>query len=508
MTFLRGSTDAANAGSDFFLLLTGAQAAGLRGSGQGGNGAQATADAWTNYDNTNHIIRSTTTRKPYELNFATWRGAPRFAYGASDPGVAGGYSIFRGKPTFSGTWTGTGTQARAYLRVWVSTANGAAGSLAGAVISWEVDSVSNGTAIASGTVSGWANATTDTKLLTNGISLTLTLNAGEVFAAGSSSSSAILWLRGYSTTWTQGVDYYPEAGKIDTTQTLTLSNTSSGSNNYTRATDYDLVGECDANPTPGSYFGNGYAGPGVFHGVHWRTGGAPPAAGTNYWIVDANVFAAYAQVGFQSTTFYILPMDYWDVTNQMPRNACNGTASSLPVGTSNGIAAAFTSAPTSSAYINYWISVKPTKIIILVKGDNGQGLSQERVGTFQRYTPYFAAIDKNPWAIVTQGNSTDINSQFAVTGRMIYDYPYYGHVKFTNTTAYVWNSFTSPSDYTAFNLTGEIAANPNAMDGKWWLYTLLITSGRGGKRCERKPQSDPRGGHEGNFAGALGTVRG
>jgi hypothetical protein len=478
MGWLRGSTDVTNVAADLYGLLGGNLAASNRGSGQAGNGVTlGGGDLWTPIDATNRVLRSTATNKIARGEVACWRGMPRFSVG--DPTSYAQSSVTLGKPTFSGAYSG-GT-VRVFMLARVTTINSAAGNLTGTVVTWRlVNADTNANVTADATVSGWAG-TTDTKLLGQGISLTLTLIAGEQFVANN-----VFWYRGYTTTLTQGVDFIPEACRVKTTNTINLSNASGGSNTYTQATDYTVVQDGDPYPNPTtktgstSTVGGDSAGSGCMMGIHWITGGAPPAAGTNYYLVDCDLYACYLRIAYAAGLVYFCPLEFWDPVRGYGKgifggaNAAGTTAAAVFTAT-QGVSINVT-VSSGANYINYWMSVKPEKVIILLRGDPGNSGTYSVV-SLQKYTPQETA-DKEPWCLencVTVGNT---GSGF-MHPWFTYDYPYWGPTSSIgqgSDSGRLWNSFgpsSAPSQVPAIN--------PNTPGLKWYLWPIWLLSRSGGK---------------------------
>lgn len=489
MTWLRGSTDNNNLLTDFYNLLRGANAASNRGSGQGGNGVLAGADAWDGWDDARRVLRSPATVKPLYGQYTTWRGAPRFAYSSGNPGV--GYDIRTGRPTFSGTYSGGATAV--YFACYVSTANTAGGALNGTVVTWFLYNAETGAQIATNTATGWTGAT-DTKLLTAGVSLTLTAPSGQ-FAVGL--TNGVRWMRGYGAAYTDGVDYNPDVPRRKA-GTLVISNTSGGANNYTEGVDYDVVGyntrfpevstsNLTVNPLNVGATSTCTGGPGALQGVIWRTGGgaAPPAVGATYHVVDMDMYACYLRFTASTTSAEasIGITDYHDPITGRPRNGnnvinSNGDYTST-FSAGSGAIRFLTTATAGNPYINYWISVKPDKIILVGRGDPAFGASLGIV-TLQRYDQMAAhgTADKHPW--IFWGNLSASWYGTAICGFAPYAATGYWGVapnlftgNTTNGTA-MWNAVSN--DVQLMDPNGIAAMNPNPFDGKWWFWRLGISS--------------------------------
>lgn len=493
MAWLRGSTDMANINSDLYSLLTGAIAASNRGSGQAGNGVTVpAADAWVGLDATNHMLRPPTTgvnavtMKPWRLPIACWRGMPRFGWTSGTmPSPA---NMLIGRPTFTGVYSG-GT-ARVYYKITVNTANTATGNLTGLSVSYTVINVATGATVTGPTaVTGWAG-TSDTKLLTTGVSLTLTLNAGETIV------TTAQWFRGYSTTYPQGVDFIPEFGRLVTANTINLSTTSAGANAYTLNTDYKVVAQGDDNPNCGAvsvnYTAYDWADCGVFYGIEWQNGASPPATGATYYVVDGDLCGP--AVGFAtsgSNNFLaIMAAEFWDGTNQKGKNVGNlmtaGTVNFVCSGSPGppGVQLFTSSTPTSSWFVNYWISVKADKLVLVLRGDPGNA-GMTAVLTFQKGTALHTG-DTHPWFFsLANAYSLGIYQSF-MWEQHVYDKPYWGTSDFgtaNSTRDAGWGINNGQSTYGNLLNTAltNVQANPEAFDRKWWLYKLYGVSNRGNK---------------------------
>jgi hypothetical protein len=484
MAWLKGSTDVAHFDEDMYNLLTGAIAAGQRGSGQSGNGAQVAGDdAWTGLDATTRVIRSKKTEKPWTLPIACWRGMPRFGL-RENPGAL---DVQIGKPTFSGAYNGA--TARVYYLVYVSTANSSPGDLTGLVVTYTIINADTGATVTGATtVSGWSGAS-DTKLLANQVSLTLTLQAGETITA-----SKINWVRGYSTTYPQGVDYRPECAKIDSAQAIVISDTEDGENDYTLNTDYKLVQQADAYPLASvlstNYCGTDWGGTGVFSGIEWQDAASPPDAGDTYYIVDCNTFAGYLHLHYTGVFVYLITWEFWDgtalkgrfmsssrLTDVVPAYAYN-TPPYAPA------AQLFSGTPGAAVYINYWISVKEDKIVLVLRGDPGNGGYLQCI-TFQRATP-LSARETEPWVVVSPASHGRV--VHLQTGTFTLDYPYWGMTLFGASSAHPYArniTFQTAGDPASAGdlvyLTGFSSTLPQTLDTVWPLLPILTAHRFGGK---------------------------
>lgn len=492
--WLRGSSDISNFQADVYNLLRGNIAAGSRGGGQAGNGAQvAGADAWTGLDGTNFILRTQKTESPFTGEYTLRRGIPRFAARSTSTVISN-----IGNPTFSGVYA-LGT-ARVWFSLFVSTTNTSPGNLTGTVVTYDIRNADTNASVASGTVTGWSGATDTRAIGASGISITLTLGGSDQFIAG---ANAILWMRGYTTTFTQGIDYFPEAAKVS--GGITVSNTPGGSNNYTGGgTDYTLVQEVHAFPTA---VGGGatapfsgvvdWGGNGCGCGIAWNAGGAPPAAGATYYVPNTYlVYASYFQVpnvvsigGNFSLTG--APMDVWDATLVNGRwvmtNTVTVTALKTTPNTTESNGRIFTgAAQAGTTFINFWISVKQDKIVMVFRGDPGQsGLTV--IMTLQRMTP-LVNTDDAPWVFIctTPDSAADGWMAYHVRDKTVYDNPYYGSpgTSFSQLVMSMW--WQPPSGNAGrFLITGIATAslpdqNPNNWDLRWWLYSIYGFGNQGG----------------------------
>lgn len=484
MAWLRGSTDLSNIANDLYSLLSGAIPASKRGLGQNGNGVTVSgSDVWEGIDATRRVVRSKWTNKPLE-EFTSWRGAPRISLRTSTAiTIPNGYSATLGKPTFLGTYTGV---TKAFFSVTVTTANTSSGSLNGTVVTWSLWNASTGGAIQSATtLSGWTG-TTDTKVLRDGISLTLTLSAGEQFTVG-----ATRWQRGYSSTWTQGVDYWIDGCRVRTATPVVVSNSSGGSNNFTLSTDYDIVQESDPYPripgssaTVDSEFGaNEFTGRGgengVFSGIHWRTGGAPAAVGANYYVVDCDLYAAYLKIDADLQYLYFNAAAYHDPVSGSPRLALsqtNGSQGSAYATSTSAANRLFSANQSSTTFINYWISVKQNKIVIATRGDTGVTTFTNFM-TFQTITPNDVMYDKVAWGMT---GSSFSNNYLLYGSALPYAYPKsWGRTNaITNgiaTHCQYWNYANAAS--INFGPSNLPSVAPNCFNGNRWSFFRIFPYG-------------------------------
>lgn len=500
MGFLRGSSDLTNFRQDLYDLLTGAMSAGSRGSGQAGNGVTLSAgDRWTGLDATNFVVRSQTTESPFTGEYALYRGCPRFASrSTSTVFVAGGPAAQLGKPTFTGVYSGV--TVRAYFAAFVSTNNAAPGSLASTVVTWTLVNADTGATVTSGTATGWTGSS-DTKLLAQGVSLTLTLQPADQFVGG---TNAVMWLRAYTTTLTDGVDYFPEAAQV--ASGLVLANSSGGANAYTSGVDYNLVQQAHTHPQVSTTIGfssaaTDWGSSGAGCGVHWLTGGSPPAVGATYYVPAVySCYAGYYQVpnvvsvggNFALTG---APMGFWDPILAVGRDVLTTAGLKTTLNTTLSYGQLFTgAAQPGTTFINFWISCETSKIVMVFRGDTGQS-GRLIVLTFQRYTPLVTA-DKWPWIFIPDGSAAATNGgSHLITSKYVYENLYYGNpatsLGVISLTKYFGPQPTasnyrvknvSISDSAAPTDTGKFMPqqNPNPYDLRHWLYALYNATSHGG----------------------------
>ena len=523
MGFLKGSTDITNMQADLYSLLTGGMAAGQRGSGQAGNGVTLNVtDRWDALDGTNRVIRSQRTEKGFAGEYALYRGCPRFAARATGTTMAATPQAFMGKPTFTGNYSG-GT-VRVYFAAFVSTNNSSPGSLTSTVVTWTLVNADTGTTITSGTATGWTGSS-DTKLLAQGVSLTLTLQAGETFVAG---TNAVMWLRAYTTTFTQGMDYWPEAANLKS-GTLVVANTSGGANAYTSGVDYDLVQQAHDFPKQSTTIGTfdlqrDWGSTGVGCGICWDTSGAPPSAGANYFIVDADYYVAYLHIPLLTPSggnqlLFGGPMQYWDATLSKGRGVIDASVGRVDLNTSTlSMGQVFTgAAQAGSTFINFWITCTQDKIIIVMRGDTGQG-GRTVVLSFQRYNP-LVATDDWPWIWIPDG-SANRPSAYLQPLKLYYDIPYWGSPSTTVTPGFPWypapsisagnfnTLFTglSNSSLTAGGAGKVPDQNPNPWQLRWWLYTIYLHANRGGSNLAGTFDISKEMGIRGKLRGIFGVA--
>lgn len=518
MGFLRGSSDITNFRQDLYDLLTGAMAAGSRGSGQAGNGVTlSAADRWTGLDATNFVIRSQTSESPFTGEYTMWRGIPRFASRSTSTVIS---TI--GRPTFNGAYSGV--TVRAYFAAFVSTNNAAPGSLASTVVTWTLVNADTGATVASGTASGWTGST-DTKLLTQGVSLTLTLNPSDQFVGG---TNAIMWLRAYTTTLTDGIDYFPEAAQV--ASGLVLSNTSGGPNNYTSGVDYDLAQQGHTFPQTSTTIGfssaaTDWGGTGAGCGIHWKTSGSPVGIGVTYFIpASYAAFAGYYQVpnvvsiggNFALTG---APMNFWDPATAVGRGVLSTAGLKTTLNTTLSYAQLFTgAAQPGTTFINFWISCVTSKVVMVFRGDTGQS-GRLVILTLQRYTTLVTA-DKWPWVFIPDGSAAASNGgSHLITSKYVYEQPYYGSpatsLGVISLPMYFGPQPTSGNyrlrmagitDTGAPSSLGNTMPqqNPNNWDLRHWLYSVYNTASHGGSNISGTFDATKAMGLRGKLRGIFG----
>ncbi len=527
MGFLQGSSDVSSFRSDLYNMLTGAQAAGQRGSGQAGNGVTLSAgDRWVGLDPINFVVRSPSTDAPFAAEYALYRGAPRFAARATGTILAATPQAQIGKPTFSGAYSGV--TVRAYFAAFVSTINAAPGSLASTVVTWTLVNADSGATVTSGTASGWTGSS-DTKLLTQGVSLTLTLGGSDSFVAG---TNAVMWLRAYTTTLTDGIDYFPEAAKIS--GTIVVANSAGGANAYTLNTDYNLVQQVHVFPQVSATIGYfsaalDWGGNGAGCGIHWLTSGAPPAAGANYFVPTSySIYNGYLQVFNVANVGgnYSLvgaPMEVWDATLAAGRFVLTTAASpKTTLNTTVSYAQLFTgAAQPGSTFINFWISCTATKIVMVFRGDPGQS-GRLVVLTLQKYSTLVSA-DKWPWIFVADGSVTaSSGGAILVSSKYVYEQPYWGSPAVSMGVINLPFYYGPQPIGSAFQLklagisidaspTASAGAamprqNPNNWDLRHWLYAIYVAANLGGSNISGTFDSAKAQALRGKLQGIFGVA--
>jgi len=498
--WLKGSTDIANFRQDLYSMLTGAVAAMQRGGGQASNGAQVSGtDAWTGLDATNFVIRSKREESPFSGEYGLYRGCPRFGAASASTVFQSTFQTQIGKPTFSGTYNGV--TVRLHFVVYVSTVNTSPGNLSGTVVTWRTVNSDTGVQVATGTQGGWSGSSS-TQVLNSGVSLTLTLGGSDSFVAGSP-GNAVLWIRSYTTTYTQGIDYFPEAAKV-TTAGVTVSNSSGGSNNYTGGgVDYTLVQEVHPTPAVSTTLGFGFSavsdwgGTGAACGIAWNPSGSPPAAGANYFIPATYLmYGAYYQVPnivSISSNFSLTgaPMDVWDPTLQVGRSVLTtATTPKTSLNTTVPYGQLFTGASQAgSTFVNFWISVKSDKIVMVFRGDPGQS-GRTIVSSLQRLTPLVSA-DALPWFFMVDASNPTLGGPAnQVSSKYVYENKYFGNpatessLSTANLSQTFWygpvQSGTGRPIGTGIATAGLPIQNPNNWDLRWWLYSIYTYCLRGG----------------------------
>lgn len=469
MTWISGNSDVGHIQQDLHDLLTGTAATNVVGSigrrsasGQQSNGGQVTGgDVWVDVDAANWVIRSQYTEKSRHGQITMYRGIPRFVIRSASMVNA----VDVAKPTFSGTYNGA--VAKVFYQCYVSTANSVAGNLTGTVVTYTVsNSVTNAT-VQTGTITGWSGSTSTKAIGYGNISLTLTIAGGVTLDAG---SLAPYWYRGYSSTYTDGIDYHPDIA-FAKSGTFVVSNSSGGANNYTLTTDYLLVYSQDTYPFDQG-IQSGTDGLGAFSGIHWVSGGTNPASGTLYYLVNFDTYPAIFQILFAAQYAAFPVYDAWDAIAHVGRNNNNAATNS-----SHADALLWSASQGSSVFINFWLSVKSDKVTIVLEGDPAYtGGTTPYVWSFQRYTSLFPSTDKLPWCVTSYQASTFSNSQCRIPGAWVYSFPYYGSPTVgvsSGTATYAAGYYGS---YTSLTCSASIgpANNPYVWDGKWWLWTLQL----------------------------------
>lgn len=315
-----------------------------------------------------------------------------------------------------------------------------------------------------------------------------------------------MWMRAYTTTLTDGIDYFPEAAQI--AAGLVLSNSSGGSNNYTSGVDYDLVQQAHIFPQVSTTIGyhdagREWGGTGAGCGIHWKTAGSPVAVGTTYYIpATYTMYAGYYQVPNVASiggNFSLTgaPMQFWDATLTAGRNVLTTAASQkTSLNTTVSYAQLFTGAgQAGSTFINFWISVTASKIVMVFRGDSGQS-GRIVVLTFQRYTPMVTA-DKWPWIFLADGSITATSGgAHLISSKLVYENPYWGAPSVSpgsiilpmyygpqpTGSAFQAKMIGVANDASPTSNAGAVMPrqNPNNWDLRWWLYSLYNHANLGG----------------------------
>jgi hypothetical protein len=325
----------------------------------------------------------------------------------------------------------------------------------------------------------------------------------------------VYWSRYYSTTYPQGVDYVPEFARVVTGNAINLSTTSNGSNAYTLNTDYKVVASQDQYPTAGQMDagrvgGFGYADLGCFFGVEWQAGASPPADGAAYYLVDCDLYAAFASIQWTNPNLFLQPWLSWDATAQLGSfNGVVGTSQSQTpdYNTTHGPnVAVFSGTPGGTTYVNFWVSCLSDKIVIVLRGDPGNG-GYTTMLTLQKYAAVNSTLDKWNWCGVYANSTIQYAVASMIRARLTYDQQYWGDqsaISLSGLAASPWSLDANSSgrnDY-VYPLTGGPTANPASYDGCWWLYNIYLYSNIGGKDQSGNYSAQNRP------AGFKGTLRG
>ena len=373
-----------------------------------------------------------------------------------------------------------GTNPYVVFATKVTTKNTNAGDLTGLVVTWNLYSATSGTSLYNGTLTGWSGVSS-TKLIRDGISLTLSIGSTDVLTA----TNPVLWLREYTNTLVDGVDFVPQMARcIGTSVVVGLTSTSP--NQFISGTDYDLAQRVDY------YTGiyrprEDWGGAGNAQGICWKTSGNPIGVGSTYWIVDAIYYGPYAKI---YTSVYnnsnigwccgFCPSSFYDVNTGYAQYACyssstNGISFSVNsadcTAVSNRIFSIYN--PSSSIFINYWISIKPDCIILITKGDPANN-GVVYLSTLQKYNSLVPDIDFMPWLYCCSYNYSprDVWEKSLFT----HVYPYWGNassVTRTNAQPLYWSTTGNLITDSATSI-GSIGINPNKLDNKWYLYTKYL----------------------------------
>jgi len=374
--------------------------------------------------------------------------------------------------------------------------------LTGLVVTWYLYSATQAdTSIANGTLSGWSG-NTGIKSLRDGISLSLTLQPTDVLTA----TNKVLWLRGYSTTSPQGVDFIPEFISA-TGAGVTIGITSTDINRFVLNTDYKIVEEIDVagvnvNRLPAEQYG--WGGPGILIGIEWQDGANPVGVGSTYWVIGADLYGTYAKIATAAISYGsrffagLLPMCGFDTSRKTMSGVMTFGGNNLLNGYTNygmhspvGHLLFNTVSPAGNLYINYWISIKPTKIVMVLQGDPANSGATINFHTLQRCNDFYNGT-QSYWRWIKAGNG----KYYCTCGAKqpttyMRDYNYWGcpsRVSFaTSSDSILWGHYLTPANEGVIGSTygmkyyTQNLLNPDTFINKWCIYPIIAYGSLYGK---------------------------
>lgn len=497
MTWLTGTTTWANLASDLTKLACGEIA-------DGAGVTCAVGDRWSR-----EFVGVDTIRTPASADVASGNMSNRTGYfslivvpGLTRPGDntstagSGPASVCRVTNPYT-TDPSTSGFHRWIARVQVSTANSVAGNYSTAQVNLQVWDADNGVQLLN------SNLTPSSAGLvpaSNGLQFTVSDPSG-LLTAGT------YWVRAFTSTYMYGIDYWPVLHRRAATPTFSVAPPG------VQGTDWDLVEQAAPGATSGFVNTSPRNAP-LFHGLGIKTATGLGAPGALYTV--AFPMALIKARIFNTTTNGILGLD----VGRSLVDTVNGSVLRNPAGlrTQNWCRAFQTAASvTSTAAVQYWMSVTPTGIVLALGGDPA---ATGKLGTafIAAFTPYDSTYDVFPVAynaIVLDYAATDVTGDdfaFSLGGygywrtrraqdgsegtrdwqtrwmRADFDYATYSgaywsgsHATDVTTTASSGSHVgacvgvgSSPS----LQPSGYLPARqnkPNPIDGKWWMYGFQLS---------------------------------
>lgn len=380
--WLQGSTTWANLDTDIAKLLC--------GEINDGVGANAGADAWVRDISTafNSIRTPASVDKSLPAmsdRAGYWKLLTSGTALGQNPGQTPFLTVAQQLAAISNT--AAATHGRILMLITVASSNTVAGNYSTASVQWRAHDADTGTSLSNGTVTPTAGGIVT---LYNGITVTLSDPSGIL-------SVNAQWARGFTGTYIFGIDFWPWYPFRSAVPTFTTAPPG------TAGTDYDLIDQVPASNI--GYTGvNGIVPPGgFFTGMGCKTSTSVNGAKytTNVVKVADQKLAINKSVnpgnGYLDLTFGPMPQDSVASGGGLRPSCCPIISGWLRCATTPA-------SVTGTMAIQYWISVKPTGIVIILNADPGQTGKMGTAAVVKADNVTDPTYDFEPWYATERPN--------------------------------------------------------------------------------------------------------
>lgn len=474
----------------------------------------AVGDQWVREIGGQDLLRSHASENVSVPNMSNRSGYWALAWGNySFANTAAQKAVCKQNNVFTSTPTGV-VSGRWWIRLTVTQANTVAGNYSNLIFSYFGQDADTGATLTSWNNSGAVPNSAGVYTLPNGCVVQFSHPDGII-------PYGVVWLRGFTTTYTGGIDYWPMLNRKAAAPSFSVAPAG------VAGTDYDVV----EIPTGYSqlWANNSTAGPAynmhMHQGLGFKTnGGLTGGLYTVNWTMAGQKLRLYAGSGAENGRVYLeigsggavdsvyqgpVYRQYGDGFNykKMPWNALAGNnqnpAGYGPNGTPWLYPFITPGSVSGGAPVQYWMSVKPNRIAIVLNGDPGYSgkMTCNWVG---KMTPYYPSYDTFPWVWGQHATSpmpgmgmhtqwTLVGSKLRADGSEGRDWQtgwmrsdlswltYAGGVAnnpFMNNGFPLWpvNAFSQdPANNNARYWAPMDQTKPSTWDNKWWLYGFVMT---------------------------------